>query len=90
MVWYRTCQNMKTLGASLIVLGLLVTLLGYGMHESDTCHCVSQTGGTPIGCHCANTLQHSIGNVLVYAGLAIAGSGMIIFTMWWRKKIVFN
>ncbi|MHB8546360.1 MAG: hypothetical protein ACYDAJ_06305 [Nitrosotalea sp.] len=90
MVWYRTCQNMKTLGASLIVLGLLVTLLGYGLHESYTCHCVSQTGGTPIGCHCTNTLQQSIGNVLVYAGLAIAGSGMIMFTMWWRKKIVFN
>ncbi|MDE1832783.1 MAG: hypothetical protein KGI02_10525 [Thaumarchaeota archaeon] len=81
---------MKTLGASLIVLGLLVTLLGYGLSEPGTCHCISQTGGAPAGCHCANVLQQGIGNTLVYAGLAIAGSGMILFTMWWHKKIVLR
>lgn len=90
MVWYRTCQSMKTLGASLIVLGLLVTLLGYGLYEPGTCHCISQTGGVPAGCHCANVLQQGIGSTLVYAGLAIAGSGMILFTMWWHKKIVLR
>ncbi|HJW20771.1 MAG TPA: hypothetical protein VJ571_09500 [Candidatus Nitrosotalea sp.] len=83
--------NMKTLGASFIVLGLLVTILGYGLHESGACYCAgAHMGSTLTACHCTNTLEQSIGNTLVYAGLAIAGSGMIVFTMWWRKKIVFN
>ncbi len=82
--------NMKTLGASFIVLGLLVTLLGYGLSMPAACHCAAQVGGAPIGCHCASVLHQSIGDTLVYAGLAIAGSGMIVFTMWWRKKIVLQ
>ncbi len=90
MVWYRTCQNMKTLGASFIVLGLLVTILGYGLHGPAVCPCGSLTGGSPIGCHCASVLQQVMGNTLVYAGLAIAASGMIVFTMWWRKKIILQ
>lgn len=83
--------NMKTLGASFIVLGLLVTILGYGLHESGVCYCEgSHVGGASATCHCTNTLEQSIGNTLVYAGLAIAGSGMIVFTMWWRKKIILQ
>jgi len=82
---------MKTLGASFIVLGLLVTILGYGLHESGMCYCgSSHTEGALTGCHCPNTLEQNIGNTLVYAGLAIAGSGMIVFTMWWRKKIILQ
>ncbi len=91
MVWYRTCQNMKTLGASFIVLGLLVAILGYGLHESGACYCSgSHMEGVSTACHCANTMEQSVGNTLVYAGLAIAGSGMIVFTMWWRKKIILQ
>ena len=82
--------NMKTLGAVLIVLGLLVSLVGYGLYDHVMCYCAVAVGGSPIGCHCGNVLQQSMGHTLVYAGLAIAGSGMIVFAKWWRKKIVFN
>ncbi|MDE1845240.1 MAG: hypothetical protein KGI10_07930 [Thaumarchaeota archaeon] len=82
--------NMKTFGAVLIVLGLLVSLVGYGQYEHVMCNCIATVGGSPIGCHCGNVLQQSIGHILVYAGLAIAGSGMIVFAKWWRKKIIFN
>ncbi|MHB8602763.1 MAG: hypothetical protein ACYC9R_09025 [Nitrosotalea sp.] len=81
---------MKTLGAILIVSGLLVSIIGYGLYEHVMCHCVAQTGGSPIGCHCASILQQSMGHVMVFSGLMIAGSGMIVFTKWWRKKIIFN
>ncbi len=83
-------QTMKTLGAILIVLGLLVSLIGYGMYEHVTCYCGTTVGDSSIGCHCGNILQQSIGHTLVYAGLAVAGSGMIVFAKWWRKKIIFN
>lgn len=82
--------NMKTLGAVLIVLGLLVSLLGYGLYEHAMCNCVSAVGASPVGCHCGSVLQPSTGHTLVYIGLAIAGSGMIVFAKWWRKKIIFN
>lgn len=81
--------NMKTLGAVLIVLGLLVSLMGYGLYEHTMCNCAVIVS-SQIGCHCGNVLQQSIGHTLVYAGLAIAGSGMIVFAKWWRKKIIFN
>jgi hypothetical protein len=81
--------NMKTVGAILIVLGLLVSIIGYGIYENITSHCISQIGGNSIGCHGAS-VQQILGHTLVYSGLAVAGSGMIVFTKWWRKKIIFN
>lgn len=81
--------NMKTLGAVLIVLGLLVSLMGYGMYEHALCYCNASLGSSGV-CHCGNVVQQSIGHTLVYIGLAIAGSGMIVFAKWWRKKIIFN
>lgn len=82
--------NMKTLGAILIVTGLLMSIIGYGLYENVVCHCPSQTQANPIGCHCVTVLQQSIGHMMVYSGLAVAGSGMLVFTHWWRKKIIFN
>jgi hypothetical protein len=82
--------NMKTLGAILIVLGLLMSIIGYGLYENVMCHCPSQTEAKPIGCHCGTVLQQSIGHIMVYSGLAVAGSGILVFTHWWRKKIIFN
>ncbi len=82
--------NMKTLGAILIVLGLLVSIIGYGSYENVMCYCGAQTAANPIGCHCGNALQQIMGHIMVYSGLMIAGSGMIVFTKWWRKKIIFS
>ena len=82
--------NMKTLGAVLIVLGLLVSLVGYGSYENMVCHCPAQITGHILGCNCGDVLQQNVGHMMMYIGLAIAGSGMIIFTRWWRKKIIFN
>lgn len=81
---------MKTLGAILMVSGLLISITGYGLYSHVACHCAIHTGFDQLGCHCGNVLQQDIGHILVYMGLAIAGSGMIVFTKWWRKKIVFN
>jgi len=39
---------------------------------------------------CVTVFQQSTGHTLIYIGLAIAGSGMIVFARWWRKKIIFN
>jgi hypothetical protein len=83
-------SNMKTLGAVLIVLGLLVSLVGYGLYENIVCNCHAQVTNHLLGCHCENILQQSLGHMMVYIGLAIAGSGMIVFMRWWRKKIIFN
>lgn len=60
------------------------------MYEHAMCNCVAAVGGSPIGCHCGSVLQQNIGHTLVYVGLAIAGSGMIVFAKWWRKKIIFS
>lgn len=81
---------MKTVGATLIVLGLLVSLLGYGLYDSVICHCPAQMAGHAIGCSCGNILQQGVGHAMVYLGLAVAASGMVVFTHGWRKKLVFN
>jgi hypothetical protein len=80
---------MKTLGAVLIVSGLLVSLIGYGLYENISCHCPAQIGGS-LGCHCMNGLPENMGHLLVYVGFTVAGGGIFIFMKWWRKKIIFN
>lgn len=80
---------MKTLGAVLIVSGLLVSLIGYGLYENISCHCPAQID-EHMGCHCKSVMSESIGHLLVYAGFTVAGGGIFIFMRWWRKKIIFN
>jgi hypothetical protein len=79
---------MKTLGAVLIVSGLLLSLIGYGFYENIACHCPTQTDDH-LGCYCKSMFEN-IGHLLVYVGFTVAGSGIFIFMKWWRKKIIFN
>jgi hypothetical protein len=83
--------RMKTLGAILIVVGLLVSIMGYGMYENVMCHyCPAQIAGHALQCHCGGTLQQNLGHVMMYVGLVVAASGITVFMRWWRKKVIFN
>ncbi|MDE1727407.1 MAG: hypothetical protein KGH89_09130 [Thaumarchaeota archaeon] len=81
---------MKTIGAILVVMGLLMSILGYGMYSDIMCHCPAQVSGKPFSCHCNENLLQSMGHTLSYAGLAIVGGGIALFVSGWRKKIIFN
>ncbi|MGB6463306.1 MAG: hypothetical protein WA799_03760 [Nitrosotalea sp.] len=81
---------MKTLGAILVVMGLLMAVLGYGSYTTVGCHCPAQISGKPFNCHCNENLVQTVGHVMVYAGMIIIASGIALFVSGWRKKIIFN
>lgn len=81
---------MKTLGATLVVLGLLLLVLGYGSYSNIVCHCPAQISGKPFNCHCNENQVQIVGHAMVYSGMAVVGSGIALFVSGWRKKIIFN
>ena len=77
---------MKTLGVILIVSGILISVLGYGQYVNADCMCPAQIVGQPFNCHCMETLQQNIGHVVLYVGITIVCSGIILFILGWRKR----
>jgi uncharacterized membrane protein YidH (DUF202 family) len=74
---------MRTLGVILIILGILVSILGYGMSANVVCHCPAQLIGKPLNCHCLANLQNSE-HVVTYLGFGIISMGIILFVYGWR------
>lgn len=81
---------MKTLGATLVVVGLLLLVLGYGSYSNIVCRCHAQISGKQFNCHCNENQVQTIGHAMVYSGMAVVGSGIALFVSGWRKKIIFN
>lgn len=82
--------KMKTLGAILVVMGLLMSVLGYGSYSDVVCHCPAQISGKAFHCHCNENLVQTVGHMLVYAGMISVASGTVVFVSGWRKKVIFN
>lgn len=81
---------MKTLGATLVVLGLLMSVLGHGSYSAGVCYCPTQVSGKSFNCHCNEDLVQTVGHAMVYAGLLVIASGIAFFVSGWRKKVIFN
>ncbi|MGI0087691.1 MAG: hypothetical protein ACREBI_06985 [Nitrosotalea sp.] len=81
---------MKTLGAVLVVMGLLISVLGHGSYSNVVCHCPAQAQGKNINCHCNETLAQTVGHIMVYAGMAVIATGIALFVSGWRKKVILN
>lgn len=79
---------MKTLGAVLLIIGLLVSLVGYGQHANVVCHCPAQTIPQPFNCSCDDNQEQRIGHIMTYVGLVISGVGILLFVYGWRSKII--
>ncbi|MDE1863691.1 MAG: hypothetical protein KGI33_12385 [Thaumarchaeota archaeon] len=73
---------MKTLGVILIIIGLLMSVFGYGQYGNVECMCPAQIAD----CHCGDNLQQSIDHIVLYIGIAIVCSGTILFVLGWRKS----
>jgi hypothetical protein len=82
---------MRTLGVILVVAGMLVSILGYGMSANMVCHCPSQLIGKPLSCACVENLKN-IEHVVTYLGFGIIGIGIILFVYGWRtmKSFITN
>jgi hypothetical protein len=81
---------MKTLGAILLIIGLLVSLVGYGQYANVECHCPNQIVGQPSDCDCVDTPQQYFGHIMTYVGIVISSIGVILFVRGWRKRKLFT
>ncbi|HEU5221845.1 MAG TPA: hypothetical protein VFU58_07270 [Candidatus Nitrosotalea sp.] len=77
---------MKTLGAVLIVLGVVISVIGYGMYANIGCECPAQIVGKPFDCHCEENLEQNIGHMITYFGFTVTGTGIILFVLGWRRQ----
>lgn len=77
---------LKTLGAILIISGLVISIIGYGQYSSVMCHCPAQIQGKPFNCGCIENPIQITGHLVTYAGLAISGSGILLFVLGWKKQ----
>ena len=80
---------MKTLGVILIVIGLVISIMGYGMYANIVCYCPAQISGQPSTCHCGETEQNT-GHIVTYFGFGIAILGIIFFVYGWRRQKSLN
>jgi hypothetical protein len=76
---------MKTIGVILIVIGLLISIMVYGMYANIACYCTAQIQGQPSTCHCGEH-ESMFGHTLIYGGIAITVSGIILFVIRWRRQ----
>lgn len=73
---------MKTLGVILLIIGMLVSILGYGMFGNVVCHCPAQLIDKPLSCPCVENLQN-IEHIVTYFGFGIISMGIILFVHGW-------
>ncbi len=77
---------MKTLGAILMVSGLLISIMGYGTYANVACHCPAQITGQPSNCHCEDNPEQHIGRIMTYVGIVIVNVGIFLSVYGWRSK----
>ena len=77
---------MKTLGAILMIIGLLISIMGYFQYENVACYCSMQITGQPSNCHCEENLQQIMGHIMTYVGIVIVGVGVLLSVYGWKSK----
>lgn len=77
---------MKTLGVILIIVGISITILGYEQYGNIDCFSHAMVVSTPFSSGCEETLLQIIGRIAAYSGLAVTGSGTILFVLGWRRE----
>jgi hypothetical protein len=68
-----------------MIAGLFISVIGYGQYGNIRCECPAQIVGQPSNCHCGDT-EEILGHVIIYSGIAITTSGMIILGIQLLKK----
>ena len=77
---------MKTLGVILIVVRISMTMLGYEQYGNIDCFSHAMIVSTPFSSGCEETLLQIVGRIAAYSGLAVSGSGVILFALGWRRE----
>ncbi|MGB9124261.1 MAG: hypothetical protein WA833_08685 [Nitrosotalea sp.] len=82
---------MRTLGVILIVIGMLMSILGYGMSANVVCHCPAQLIEKHLSCLCVENL-HNNEHIITYFGFGIISTGIILFIYGWKtmKSFITN
>lgn len=82
---------MRTLGVILVITGMLISILGYGISANVVCHCPAHIIGKPLGCTCVENLKN-IEHIVTYLGFGIISTGIILFVYGWRtmKSFITN
>jgi len=69
-------KEMITLGSILMIIGCLVSIVGFGQAGSTRCECPVAIGGQDANCPCEHFPQQQMGYVITYVGIVIALSGV--------------
>ena len=78
-------NNSPILGACLMIVGLIIAIIGYEQYANIVCYCPAQIVGQPSNCHCGE-IEEIRGHVIIYSGIAIATSGMVILGIQLLRK----
>lgn len=80
---------MRTLGASLLVTGMVLAVLGWGLHSGTPCYCPS-AAHDKVPCHCLDAQAQRAGNAIEYAGISLALGGALLFVLAQRRYQVMT
>ena len=77
---------MKILGAIMMIIGLMISIMGYGQYTNVACNCPAQITGQPFNCHCEENLPQTIGHIMTYVGIVIVSAGIFMVVFGLRKE----
>jgi len=69
-----------------MIIGLLISIMGYFQYENVACYCSMQITGQPSNCHCEENLQQIMGHIMTYVGIVIVGVGVLLSVYGWKSK----
>ena len=76
-------NSLQIIGMSLMIVGIIMAIIGYGSFANLNCYCPMQQAGQPSTCNCGEP-EKTFGHILIYTGIIIAFVGIFVFIM--RKK----
>jgi hypothetical protein len=79
-------NNSQILSISIMIIGIIIAIIGYGMFANLICYCPMQTVGQPSICHCGEP-EITFGHILIYMGIVITLGGITTFLVQLKKTI---
>jgi uncharacterized membrane protein YidH (DUF202 family) len=79
-------KTLSTIGAILIIGGILLAIYGYSLYANVECMCPMQQVGQPSNCHCSDE-REQISHFIIHVGIAVTlgGVGFLVYSL--RKSI---